>query len=291
MNENLSQQHGRQLLRIERPLDHPIEKVWGAITLAEQIGRWYPFNVTSMDFHVGGVIEFDDGAGTSFPATIIEIDPPHRFVFSESPPEQMTRESADLIEIELTPTDTGCLLLFSHTFDDRPAAACYTTGWTSCLNHLESTLDHRAPDPDIDRVTVHEHWIREFDLAAGTLEIVSDGKQLIRFVRQLMRQSRDKTWDVLGHATALTLGGRVPSELRPQSLDVTSIQQIQARERVEFGDGRGGTVTWTFSDGPGGARLELVHESSADESLLEQWRACVESLVKQIIMFEGDTSG
>lgn len=59
---------------------------------------------------------------------------------------------------------------------------------------------------------------------------------------------------------------------------------------IEFGDSRSGNVPWTFSDGPGGARIELVHASTADESLLEEWQVCIENLIRQIIMFQGDNS-
>src|SRR3954468_651225 len=90
---------GRPAVRFERPLAHPVERVWRAVTEPEELAHWFPAGV-SVDLRVGGAIAFalgDDGEVT-------ELAPPRRFAFTWG---------EQLLRFELEPYDGGCLLRFT----------------------------------------------------------------------------------------------------------------------------------------------------------------------------------
>lgn len=66
----------------ERMLNHPIEKVWNAITSPEELKFW--FTDIAMDFRPGGTMtfRFRDKEGTESYGEIIAIEPPRRFVWT-----------------------------------------------------------------------------------------------------------------------------------------------------------------------------------------------------------------
>lgn len=132
MTESLTTENGRQVLRFERKLAHPPEKVWRAITEPAQLSRWYPLTCTGIDLRVGGGISFDDCEGTTYSGTVTELVPERAFAFSEE---------NDLLRIELHPDGPGTLLVFTHTFDDPDMAPATAKGWRGCLTALADSLD------------------------------------------------------------------------------------------------------------------------------------------------------
>lgn len=42
MNTTLDTNDGRPELRLERHLAHPVERVWRAIVVPAELGRWFP---------------------------------------------------------------------------------------------------------------------------------------------------------------------------------------------------------------------------------------------------------
>ncbi|GAA0974415.1 SRPBCC family protein [Acrocarpospora macrocephala] len=181
MNETLHTVDGRTVLRMERLLAHPVEKVWRAITDPAHLSQWYPFPAAELDLRPGGTIIFDDGAGTVLKAVITELDPPRVFAFSEHAPVSVPRESEDLVRFELRPEAAGCLLIFTHTFDDRYAAASYASGWQTCLVAMEFLLEGRPfTPPEGNFPELHEEYVTRFHLDEGTR--VPGG---VRFERQL----------------------------------------------------------------------------------------------------------
>lgn len=242
MTETLSTEDGRPTLRIERRLRHAPDKVWRAITEPEHLSKWYPFRAVTMDLRLGGAIHFE-GGGVTMHAVITELDPPRTFAFSERAPEMMTRESEDLVHFELRPDGDGCLLVFSHTFDDRPAAASYASGWMMCLDAMESVLADQPVEMTPPSPRLHEHYVRAFGLDQGTVEQTADG-WLVRFERQLT-----KPVDV------------VREQIREHATD---------------------NVIFELSQGTGhGARLVLTQTGTGDSSAaLTSWRAWLNDLAR-----------
>ncbi|MGH3977641.1 MAG: SRPBCC family protein [Pseudonocardiaceae bacterium] len=291
MNETLRTVDGRPVLRIERRLAHPPEKVWRALTEPAQLSQWYPFRVSEMDLRTGGKIRFDDGQGTTMGAVITELDPPRVFAFSEHAPAEMVRESDDLVHFELRPEGEGCLLIFTHTFDDRPAAASYATGWHGCLDALDMLLDGRPvewPDSMVER---YEAYVEAFGLAEGSAELTSDGWQ-VRFERQLIQQPIDKVWATLSSAPAApVVGGPVPQGFTTGEIPAAAVTAVDAPTLLEYGwqveDRPAGRVRWELSDGPGGARIVLTQTGPGElaeerSTALAAWQTHIELLAKQL---------
>jgi len=233
---------GRPALRIERHLKHPPELVWRAITEPEQLNAWYPIRARSIDLRVGGRIEFE-----GMHAVVTQLDPPKVFAFSEHAPPEMKRESDDLIHFELTPDGLGCRLVFTHVFDDRPAAASYASGWTVCLNALEALVhgdsEFRMERPSDEH---HEQLIHQFGLDQGRMERVGSGYQ-VRFERQLTR---------------------------PVDVVQAALGELAADPSVHI----------ELSQGTGhGARLELTRTVASEaDADLDGWRQRIEDLVRRI---------
>ena len=126
---------GRPTLRFERVLAYSVEQVWRALTEADELSAWHPTPYVLR----GREIEFT-GEGPSMPdVEVAELDPPRLLAHA-------WRE--DLLRWELSEHDEGCLLVLTHSFDDRNKAARDAAGWHLCLDALERSLAGEAPDRD-----------------------------------------------------------------------------------------------------------------------------------------------
>ncbi len=293
MNERLESREGRPVLRIERRLHHPIETVWEAITWPDQLSSWYPFRVVEMEFRPGGTIMFDDGEGTQMTATIQEIEPPRLFSFSEHAPDSMPRESDDLVQIELVGDDDSCLLIFTHVFDDRPAAAMYATGWSASLEGLNLLLKGQPIDVQVDFVNSHEANVAKFGLDEGSLQQDQHG-WTIQFERQLVLPV-ERVWsELLSDANSVQVAiGDSP----PDPFLVPHCGQVEMRKfdpprllscSCEVAGGSTTTVRWELSQGTGpGARLlvtetGLPHLSEHVDGFMTEWASRIERLARQV---------
>src|SRR5881396_1365203 len=127
---------GRDVLRFERRLGHPVEAVWRAVTEPAELEHWFPTTVEG-DLRPGGRLRFDhrDGVHPPMEGEVTAIDPPRRFVFSWGG-DQLE------LELELEPVNGGkaCLLRFTVVLDQREKAARDATGWHVCLDRLQASL-------------------------------------------------------------------------------------------------------------------------------------------------------
>ena len=140
MNGTLQTDGDRHTLRFERRLEHSVERVWRAITEPGELGQWFPpeeaLNVT-------------------------ESDPPRLLAGTWF---------GDSLRFELTPDGAGCVLVFTHAFDDRDTAARTAAGWDRCLARLEALL---AGEPMGEKESleawpaVHERYAEEFGVDPG----------------------------------------------------------------------------------------------------------------------------
>jgi uncharacterized protein YndB with AHSA1/START domain len=139
---------GRLVLRYERRLAHPPERVWRAITEPAQLEKWFPAAVEMEDLVAGGVMHFTfrEKDVDSPDGRITELDPPRVLAFDWGP---------ENLRFELRPEPHGCLLVFTNTLDDRSKLARVGAGWHLCLDLLEAELDGRAVPWDPD-----ERWKR-----------------------------------------------------------------------------------------------------------------------------------
>ena len=161
MDSTLRTEDGRQVLLLRRNLPHPPDKVWRAVTDPEHLAGWFPSAMT-MKLGVGETITFaSEGPSPDGEGVITELDEPRVFAFTWN---------NDAIRIELLPAGGGCELSFTHTFDDRAAAASFVTGWEYCLDALTAALIGASrPEWSMERYAArHEELHARFDLLHGT---------------------------------------------------------------------------------------------------------------------------
>jgi uncharacterized protein YndB with AHSA1/START domain len=225
MTESLQATDGRSVLRMERWLKHPPEKVWRAMTEPERLADWFPARITP-ELRVGGAVAFEFGGD----GVVTDLDPPRLIAYTWD---------ADHLRWELHPDGDGTRLVLLHTFDDRAGAASFAAGWHTCVAALELALDGRAgEDPGLDHVALHERYVTQFGLDAGSVGSSGGGWQ-VRHERQLTRPA-DAVWGVL-------------TEGAPAGADASG-------HVLEHDADEGGRVRWELREGTGhGARLVLTH--------------------------------
>lgn len=130
-------EEGRTMLRFERVLTAPIERVWRALVEPAEQAAWHP-TPFEMDPLTEGSIRYI--TSTDAPAMpegkVLEHDPPHLLVHTWG---------EDLLRWELHPHKDGCLLVLTHTFDDHLKAARDAAGWHLCMDALGASLNGERP--------------------------------------------------------------------------------------------------------------------------------------------------
>jgi uncharacterized protein YndB with AHSA1/START domain len=295
MKEMLTTVDGRPVLHIERRLPHPPQKVWGAITEPEQLSRWYPFRAGALDLRIGGRIRFDDGHGKPVDALVTELEPVRLFAFSTHAPPEISRESEDLVRFELRPHGAGCLLAFTHIFDDRYGAAGYASGWHVCLDALEAMVGGRPVEPAYPAAGMHDAFVEKFGLDRGTVSETADG-WMVRFERQLTRPA-ETAWALLssegdGPAAGPEVGGTVPQAFTTEKIRPGVVTSVKPPDLVEYewrsGSHTGGRVRWELSRGTGhGARLVLTQTGTRGvaterHTALKAWKTRIAHLAEQL---------
>ena len=225
MSETLQTDGGRSVLRMERWLKHPPEKVWRAMTEPQRLADWFPGKIVP-ELREGGKVEFGFGGD----GVVTDLDPPRLIAYTWD---------TDHLRWELHPDGDGTRLVLLHTFDDRAGAASFGAGWHTCIVALDLALDGRAgEDPGVDDIALHERFVTQFGLDAGAVESDAGGWR-VRHERQLTRPA-DAVWEVLTSAA-------------PAS--------AVAHEHVlEHDADEGGRLRWELREGTGhGARLLLTH--------------------------------
>ena len=127
-------------------LDHPVDRVWRAISDPTEIARWFPNESATLDARPGGKGEFVwniEGKEFRSEIHVHEVDEPHRFVWSWGHESTNTTEPVTTVEFELTPrTDGGTTLFVRESgFLDEKHRAGNTEGWDSETAELVAYLD------------------------------------------------------------------------------------------------------------------------------------------------------
>ena len=154
-------------IRVQRRYDHPIERVWDAVTTPEGLAEWFPAPVR----FEGDVADFGDEQGK-----VLAFEPPHRLAFTWGD---------DQLEFELRAEGDGTVFVLTHTFSDRAGAASFASGWENCLQVLSLVLAGKPlPEPDKFEAR-HEELVREFGLDEPVVTRGDDGWS-VRIKRQLV---------------------------------------------------------------------------------------------------------
>ncbi|HVO54887.1 MAG TPA: SRPBCC family protein [Solirubrobacterales bacterium] len=133
----LEELDGRPVLRFERVLSHPPERVWRSLTEPEEMRAWHP-TPARFEPEVGGRVEYVEGSNVAdMPdGEVLEYEPPRLLAYTWF----VAARGTDRLRWELHPREEGCLLVLLHSFADRTTAANYGAGWHLCLDSLAERL-------------------------------------------------------------------------------------------------------------------------------------------------------
>jgi uncharacterized protein YndB with AHSA1/START domain len=223
VNDRLSSDGSRSVLRMQRRLAHSPEKVWAALTEPDRLAEWFPATVRA-DLREGGDVEFGFGPA----GTVTDLDPPRLLAFTWG---------EDHLRWEVEPDGAGSVLRLVHTFTDRPGAASFAAGWHTCIAALA------GEDPGAEMAALHERYVTELGLDEPEVGATGDGWR-VRLERQLTRPAEQVWPDLVAAWAGTTVVSEEPKLLERQVAD--------GRVRYELGEGTGQgarlTVTWTGSD-------------------------------------------
>jgi uncharacterized protein YndB with AHSA1/START domain len=126
------------------------ETVWELLVDPDEVTSWMG-QAATFDLRTGGRYRIDVIPGRTASGEFVEIDPPHRLVYtwgwehedSGVPPGSTT------IEFELTASGDGTLLRFSHRdLPSAESAASHARGWDHYLGRLAVVAAGGEPGPD-----------------------------------------------------------------------------------------------------------------------------------------------
>jgi uncharacterized protein YndB with AHSA1/START domain len=133
-------------VRVTRRFSAPPERVFDAWLDPEKAGRFlYATEEGEMvrveiDARVGGrysIVERRDGQDVEHTGEYLEIDRPHRLVFTLQVP--LYSEQADRVTVEIEPADDGCELTLIHETSPQWADQA-GDGWKMILDTLVEVL-------------------------------------------------------------------------------------------------------------------------------------------------------
>ena len=150
-------------LRFTRRLPHRPEKVWRALTEADDLAAWFPTTVEG-PLVPGGKLRFafeDDPGGTTMDGEVVECDPPRLLAFTWG---------GDTLRFELAPDGDGTTLTFTSAFDELGRAARDAAGWHVCLAMLGYRLDGAEPPAASERLwaDIHPRYVESLGPEAAT---------------------------------------------------------------------------------------------------------------------------
>lgn len=135
----------------ERTIQARPETIWPFLTEPDKLSRWMGVDPV-LDPRPGGIYEVEVCAGSVARGEFVELDPPHRVVWtwgwepgsgSEVPP------GASTIEVQLIPMGGATLLRFRHTgLPTQGEASSHAHGWEHYLDRL--ALAGGGGDPGVD---------------------------------------------------------------------------------------------------------------------------------------------
>jgi uncharacterized protein YndB with AHSA1/START domain len=134
---------GRPALRLERRLNHPIERVWRAVTEPGELRQWF----------VVAEVPWTPAAGEEFEAAgergrIDALDPPRLLAWTWG---------VERYSFELSADGTGCRLVFTHAFDPSLGPAWqHAAGWDTYFDRLDAHLAGGFLSEEDAHAGVHE---------------------------------------------------------------------------------------------------------------------------------------
>jgi uncharacterized protein YndB with AHSA1/START domain len=122
-------------IEFSRRLVDSAERVWAALTDADELAAWLPEDAT-FDEGLGGAVSLDFGEGGVVTGEVTAWDPPallsYTWVFPDGAESEVT--------FELTDQGEETLLVLTHERIPAQTALAYTPGWHAFLDRLDALV-------------------------------------------------------------------------------------------------------------------------------------------------------
>ena len=135
MDGELEQTGDTWRLRFTRHLRHPVDRVWTAITDADDLKAWFPDGIEG-EWRVGATLTFGPAGMDTFTGEVLVVDRPRVLEYTWG---------TDRLRFELAEADGGCALTLLDSIDEVGKAARDSAGWHVCLDKLDARLDGTTP--------------------------------------------------------------------------------------------------------------------------------------------------
>jgi uncharacterized protein YndB with AHSA1/START domain len=152
----LERRGDHQVIRFERRLEHPVERVWRALTEPDEIAGWLA--LAELDLREGGRVvltwQNTDTEGNTAVArgTVTALEPPRRL--------ELDTDIHGTLRWELAPAGDGTVLTFTAEAQlPEEYELEGLAGWHIHLDHLEHVLDGGT----IDWSTWNRDFMPEFE--------------------------------------------------------------------------------------------------------------------------------
>jgi uncharacterized protein YndB with AHSA1/START domain len=125
---------GRPAVRFVRAYPHPAERVWVALTDADELRHWFPGSAR-IEQRAGATVTFDgDPYAAPSTGTVLHCDPPRRLAYTWGD---------DELHFTVAPDGPDrCTLTLVNVLAERDSAARNAAGWQVCLGELDKLLAH-----------------------------------------------------------------------------------------------------------------------------------------------------
>jgi uncharacterized protein YndB with AHSA1/START domain len=243
----LSTMDGRPALRFERHLDHDADRVWRAISDPGELEQWF-LAAPRWELEPGAEFTVEGHMGGN--GRITELDPPRLLAWEWD---------GELFRFELADTPDGCLLVFTHVFDERVLGTQHAPGWEAYLARLDAHLvDESLSEEDAHGQTAGlvDAYAERFGLDPGVArrmfsqeEVTLEPGPVLRLERPFAR-SVERVWRALTDPEELE--GWFPSD---EPLSVTASDPPHRLEGTWFGD----QLSFELEPDGEGCRLVFTH--------------------------------
>jgi len=126
-------------VRFERIIDAGIDRVWRALTDAEDLGSWLA--PTEIELRRGARVSIDFAEGGRVTGEVIVIDAPNTLEYTWD----FTGEGRSVVRFELTTDGARTRLVLEHRLLPPDQAVGYGAGWHAHLDVLTAHVTGGAP--------------------------------------------------------------------------------------------------------------------------------------------------
>ena len=126
-------------VRFERRIEHPIEKVWEAISTPDGIKGW--LGAAQLELHEGGDVrlQFDKTVGNVISGHVTAVDPPRLLEYTFG-------QEDSILRWELESAGEATLLVLTHKLPSSEHYAETAAGWHTLLDMIPAALDGGDPE-------------------------------------------------------------------------------------------------------------------------------------------------